>query len=743
MVKRLLLALVGVALASGDLLAAQDTLVASTTFLTARYTRSSGELALLVHDSSGRIVQRASVPGVTVNGSRRPLAAKLDVLGPRAIAVTWSARDRAAEHDFELALTSDDETAYYGTGERFHALNQRGYTIPVVSDDRYGNKGVGSYKPVPFFMSSRGFGVWVDTYMPGSFDLSATERFTSTLRFTDRHLRVVFFAGPAFADILDAFTALTGRTRVPPPWAFGLWKSRDVHHNQDSVYADIERLRQYKIPASVLVIDSPWETGYNTFDINEIQFPDAKRMFARIRALGFELCLWLTPFVNDSNVIDMKGILPFASTFAEAAKAGHLVKQRNGRVAASRWWKGRGGLVDFTNPKAIAWWHAQLRKTKAYGARAFKVDDGEGNFVPSAVFADGSRARAMKNRYSVLYDSVMQAYVDEELEGNGVLIARSGYTGMQRYPFAWAGDNRSSFAFDDGLPSVILSGQNAALSGIALWGSDIAGYAGRPDKEIFIRWTQFATFTPFMQVHMTSNLGPWDFDAETLEIFRAFASLRMRLFPYVYDAAHAAANTGLPIMRPMALAFQNDPEAARQIYQYLFGPDLLVAPVYQPGTHRVVYLPAGRWVDYWSRRVYDGPRVMEVEAPLSRIPLFVRAGAILPLLPDDVQTLVERHAELSPDVVALDDRRVLEVWPGGNGSVATWDGVRATVTVSDGQAALRLATTQPRPLEVRLNGRRIDPRVPGASVRYDKGTNQTRITFAMFSGDQTVEWTER
>jgi alpha-D-xyloside xylohydrolase len=722
---------------------AQDTLVARTTFLTASYATTSGELGLLVHDAGGNVIHRAAVPGVTMDGRRQRLVVKLDTVGPRAIAVTWSARDRAAEHEWELALTSDDETAYYGTGERFHALNHRGYTIPIISDDRYGNKGVGSYKPVPFFMSSRGFGVWVDTYMPSSFDLSATERFTSRLRVTDRQLRVVFFAGPAFADILAAFTAVTGRTRVPPPWAFGMWKSRDVHHNQDSVYADIERLRQYRIPASVLVIDSPWETGYNTFEINEVQFPDAERMFARVRELGFELCLWLTPFVNDSNVIDMKGILPFASNFAEAAKAGHLVEQSNGKVAPSRWWKGRGGLVDFTDPEAIAWWHAQLGKTKAFGARAFKVDDGEGNFVPGAVFADGSRARSMKNRYAVLYDSVMQAYVDQELAGNGVLIVRSGYTGMQRYPFAWAGDNRGSFAFDDGLPSVILSGQNAALSGIALWGSDIAGYAGRPDKEIFIRWTQFATFTPFMQVHMTSNLGPWDFDAETLDIFRAFASLRMRLFPYLYDAAHAAANSGLPIIRPMALAFQDDVEASRQIYQYLFGPDLLVAPVYQPGTHRSVYLPAGSWVDYWSRRVHEGPRVLEVEAPLSRMPLFVRAGAIVPMLPDDVETLVERHAELSPAVVALDDRRVLEVWPGGHGSVSTWDGISAALDVSDGRAALRLATTTPRPLEVRLMGRRVDPKVPDASVRYDKAAELTRITFASFEGERTIEWAER
>lgn len=736
----------------------QDTVGAATERLAFRLDPVSGAMTLRVMDDDGAVIHTAELPRLLLDGEVQTgfepvdtpgvsgdvqngaLDVTFEVLAPRAIAVTWRPRD-GARHDFRLELVSDDRTRYYGTGERFNALDQRGYALPLRVEDRYGNKGVGAYKPVPFFMSSRGFGVWIDSWAEGMLDLSATHRFLTRLDFRDEQMRVVFLAGPGLPEILDAYTGLTGRSPVPPPWAFGLWKSRDVHHNADSVYADAERLRGYGIPASVLVLDSPWETGYNTFEVNRTQFPDPGAMFARIRELGFETCVWLTPFVNDSAVQEVPGIDHRADTFDEAAEAGYLVDYADGTVALGRWWKGRGGLVDFTDPAAAEWWHTQLRKTKRWGVRAFKVDDGEGNFVPDATFADGSRPWRMKNRYTILYDSVMQAYVDEELGGDGVLIVRSGYTGVQKYPFAWAGDNHGSFDFDDGLPSVILAGQNAAMSGISLWGHDIAGYAGVPSKEVFVRWTQLGTFSPFMQVHMTSNWGPWDFDDEALEIFRRYARLRIRLFPYLYDAAHETARSGLPIIRPMALAFPEDPEARGRIYQYLFGPDLLVAPMYRPGTSRSVYLPAGVWVDYWSGRQHRGPTTLEVDAPLDRIPLFVPAGAIVPMLPEGVETLVRRHDDMADEIVPLDDRRVLEVWPGGTDAIRTWDGLVARLGARDGRLVLELESDTRRPVEVRLRGQRLPGlTVPGGRVRVDDAGNATVVSFPDFQGRATLTW---
>lgn len=620
---------------------------------------------------------------------------RIETVGPAAIAATWSARDGRV-HEFRLNIRSDDETEYYGTGERFQSLNQRGYILPIRTDDRFGNKGVGSYKPIPFFVSSRGFGVWVDTFAPGTFDLGGSERFKTELSFRDTSLRVVFISGPSIAAVLENWTALTGRARVPPPWAFGLWKSRDVHFNREEVLEDVEKLRRFHIPASVLVIDSPWETGYNDFEINRDQFADAEAMLQRVDRLGFRLTLWFTPFINSRNTIDMHGITGSARNFSEAEP--HLVHDAKGNVALMEWWKGAGGLIDFTNAEAKEWWFSQLGKTKRYGARGFKCDDGEGNVVPEAVFHDGTPAYKMKNRYSILYDSAVQEYIDRELGGDGVLIARSGYTGMSSRGIAWAGDNHADFSFADGLPTVILAGQNAALSGISLWGSDIAGYAGRPDKELFLRWSAFGVFCPLMQIHMTSNLGPWDFDAETLESFRRLAVLRVQLFPYLYDAVHEASRSGMPLIRPMVLAFPGDAEARRQIYQFLFGPDLLVAPMYQRGTRRSVYLPKGTWFDYWTSTKYAGPAFVEVEVPLDRIPLFVREGAILPMLPADVMTLVPPHPGMDPNIVSMGDRRIVRIFPGAAGERTTWDGL----TVKMDERSVRVSSKTARAVEIRV-----------------------------------------
>ncbi|HVS29965.1 MAG TPA: TIM-barrel domain-containing protein [Thermoanaerobaculia bacterium] len=693
-------------------------------------TISAGSITLRANPAEGTFVLEGpattGIPGLWMDGVHQrgfravdgspalrndAVEVRAESIAADAIAVTWTPRDGRV-HELRLRIRSDDETEYYGTGERFQALNQRGFILPMRVDDRYGNKGVGSHKPVPFFISSKGFGVWVDSFATGVFDLSGSERFNTDLTFSDTRLRVVFIGGPSIANILKTYTALTGRSPVPPAWSFGLWKSRDVHHNREEVLEDVEKLRTLGIPASVLVIDSPWETGYNDFVVNREQFSEAEAMFARVEQLGFHLALWLTPFVNNRNVVDMKGIAAASRNFEEAAAGGHLVRNAGGEVALSEWWKGTGGLVDFTRPAAKEWWFAQLRKTKWTGVRAFKCDDGEGNFVPDALFHDGTPAALMKNRYSVLYNEAMQEYIDRELGGDGVLIVRSGYSGVQKTPFAWAGDNRADLSFSDGLPSVILAAQNAALSGISLWGSDIAGYAGTPDRETFIRWTQFATFCPFMQVHMTSNLGPWDFGEEAQEIFRRFAVLRMQLFPYLYDAVHETARSGMPVIRPMVLAFPDDRMAHQQIYQFLFGPDLLVAPMYRPGGSRSVYLPKGTWLDYWSGTSHEGPKTIDVAASLDRIPLFVRAGAIIPMLPEDVQTLVPRHARMDAGVVAIDDRRAVKVWPGAPRSLATWDGMSIE---SDGEG-VRITSNRARSVEIHFAGEG-EPKVVEVNLR--------------------------
>ncbi|TWT41242.1 Alpha-xylosidase [Phycisphaerae bacterium RAS1] len=617
-------------------------------------------------------------------------------------AIIYSARD-GAPHDIEICI--EDNSSYYGGGERFNALNQKGFILPMASIDRPEPKGVVSYKPVPLYMSTRGYGLWVDSFAPGEFDLNATDRDHVRLRYRAARVRIVLIDGPDFATILNEFTRLSGRPRVPPVWSLAPWKSRNIHNNRDEVLADAELTRKHDLPGSMIVIDSPWETCYNDFTLNERQFTQPAAMFDRVRELGFYPCLWLTPFVNVENVVDTPGIEPGpCANFEEGRQRGFFVKQPGGEPMIVAWWKGRGALVDFTNPAAKEWWLAQLDKMRPWGVRALKCDDGEGNFVQDAVFFDGTPAAEMKNRYAKLYLEAAQEWIDTRLDGDGVLHSRCGFSGTQRQPFGWAGDNDATFSFENGLPGVILAGQNTALSGLPLWGHDIAGYMGTPSEELFIRWTQFGALSPMMQVHMTCNRGPWDFGDRALAIYRDFATLHMRLTPYVMDAAVEASRSGMPIIRPMVLAFPGDREAAAHQYQYMFGPDLLFAPMYQPGTRRSVYLPkqsdGAAWLDYWTGQPHDGGQPIELDVPLERAALFVRGGAIICTLPAEIDTLIPRFEGVGADVMSIDDRRVIEVWPGPDREIQTFEGIGA-VSRESGRL-VDLQSKRARPVELRF-----------------------------------------
>lgn len=728
-----------------------------------RMDRRTGEIRARFVAADGRSRDELTLPPVTLDGSAQDdfseisptdwenavLRVKFESTGPRSAAVTWAARDNRP-HDFVIAI--EDESSYYGCGERFGSLNHKGMILPMVSADRPADKGSVTYKPIPYYMSTRGYAAWLDSFAVGSFDLNATERGHALLRYRAARLRLVLIDGPDFASMLGEFTRLSGRPRLPPKWSFAPWKSRNVHHNRDEVLADAELTRRHDLPGSVIVIDSPWETCYNDFILNERQFREPDAMFRRVRELGFHTCLWLTPFVNVENVVDAEGIEPGpCKNFDEAARQGFLVKSPNGAPMPVSWWKGRGGLVDFTNPAATKWWHGQIDQARKWGFRALKCDDGEGDFVQGAVFSDGSTAAEMKNRYAALYLQAAQEYVDSRFGGDGVLFARCGYSGTQRFPACWAGDNQASFSFENGLPSVILAGQNAALSGLSFWGHDIAGYIGEQTEELFIRWTQFGALSPLMQVHMTSNMGPWDFGERALAIYRRYAKLHTSLFPYIYGASLEAARTGMPIIRPMVLAFPNDSAAAAHRYQYMFGPDLLVAPVYQPGTRRSVYLPKtadGRpWIDFWKGSAYPGGNLIEVDAPLERIPLYARSGALLCMLPDDVDTLIPRHNEMSEDVVTVDDRRVLAVWSGAGRALTTWEDVSATTTLASGRKSLTLSSQSPRQIEVRRMFAST-PMIDGADAlnqgdwQLDASTGATFRVMIVGPKPVTLTWTE-
>jgi alpha-D-xyloside xylohydrolase len=602
-----------------------------------------------------------------------------------------------------------DAASYYGLGERFDTLDHAHTVVKNLSMDNAGVKGESSYKPIPFFMSTTGYGLWVDTTGEATFDFNASDRDQLSVDVTSARLRIVLFTGPEFPTILDHFTALAGRAILPPYWAFAPWKARDYHQNQEQVEEDVDKMRELGLPASVILIDSPWTAAYNDYKFNPRQFADAPAMVKYIHQQGYKLVLWHTSWINSKSDPPKEAgfadkMNPTADNYQFAADLGLFVKNQNGSPWVGRWWKGEGSLIDFTYPKAKQWWQDEVRQAIAAGADGFKDDDAEGAFFGDNVkFADGTDPRVMRNRYGVLYNNAVEELIQNDLKGNGVLFARSVTVGANGIGFLWGGDNEASFSPLNGLPTVVTAGLGAGLSGMPLWAADLGGYLGvadTPNARLLERWTEYAAFSPIMEVMSSKNISPWNFDAngppgshEALDIYRRYSVLHMSLFPYRYAAAQEAARDGMPIMRALVLNYQDDARARTAKDEYLFGPDFLVAPVIDEGTQRPVYLPPGEWVDYWTGKPSAGGRIVVADAPLDSIPVWARAGSVIPKIPEDVMTLVPPAESGNTTVKSLDNRRVYEViGEGSHSSLTDFEGRAVTrtansLTISGGPAA--------------------------------------------------------
>jgi alpha-D-xyloside xylohydrolase len=625
----------------------------------------------------------------------RVISSKLHFVGDGVLryeVVDWGG---SVPSETQIAAPSDSSEHFYGFGEKFDGLDQAGKSVHVLTSDHAGAKGDNSYKVAPWFISSRGYGFHLDTTAEAQLDMRASSPDRYVAHNYYRTLAVNLVAGPAPTDVLTRFTGYVGRPSLPPPWAFGPWISSDVWRDGGEIRYVVQKELALGIPASVFVFDSPWELAYNDFAWNTTQFAAGGTyegqhydgfatpadMLAFLRASGLKVVVWMTPFIdtrsNDEGIAGQN--LGKASTYDTAAANGYFVRASpGGAPLVVTWWKGDGSPVDFTNPAAAAWFTGQLQQlvTASGGViGGFKTDDGEGDYIPvTASYADGRSGVEMRNGYCVEY---LKA-VNSVLGADGVLLARSGFTGTQAFPGVWAGDNEPNFGTDNGLPSVVSAGMSAAMTGYAIWGSDIGGYQdvnpSSTPEDLFMRWTQFGALTPVMQMHRQVTAGkqyPWSYGQVALDNYKAYAQLHVQLFPYLYTAANEATMDGIPPIRPLPLV---DANASAIGDEYLLGDTLLIAPVIaQATTTRSVYLPDGGWYDYWTHaHVTGGQTVTWTGADSTQAPIYVRDGAIVPRLPDGVQSLVD--ASYTSGVATPDGSLSVLVYPAANSSYTLYDG---------------------------------------------------------------------
>lgn len=569
-----------------------------------------------------------------------------------------------------LELDAHADEHYFGFGERFNQIDQRGQEVRVrVVNGASGNL---AYKPVPFYISSYGYGLHIDTDLELNARMAVPDdAATASLRVEGESLSARFFLGTP-EQALRAYTASAGRPALPPAWVFGPWKSRDwTVENQSTVLEDVRETRRLDLACSVKLIDAKWETADHSFAFDPVKYPDVPGMVREAREAGMRMVLWVSPWmVRDATSRE---------AYEAAAAQGYLIRDGSGKPYLHRLGNSPGfvgSCIDFTNPAAVEWWQGHIKRLVQLGFDGFKTDFGE-QVPDDAVFFDGRIGREVHNVFPRLYNEATYHAMQEATDG--VLFARSAWHGSQGISAIWAGDQASDFGPATGLQSVVVAGQNAAASGFPYWSSDIGGYFGVPTDEVFVRWTQFGAFSPIMQVHGMGKREPWLFAPETLDLYRAYAQLHTDLFPYLYAAAKHAADTGVPIMRPMAFAFPGeDVWDDTQAHQYLFGPQLLVAPVYSYSgfnTIKSVWLPAAApWYELWTGDLYEGGQTAFVAAAIDKIPVFVRAGSIVPLLAQSPRTLVcggDDPLAAWPDLDLL-------IYPGADAEARLTDGTLLT-----------------------------------------------------------------
>lgn len=565
----------------------------------------------------------------------------------------------------------------YGLGERFTPFVKNGQVVDMWHEDG-GTSSELAYKNIPFYLTNRGYGVFVNHPERVSFEVASEKVERVQFSVPGDTLDYFLIYGPSPKDVLVRYTALTGRPALPPPWSFGLWLSTSftTDYDEQTVTSFVQGMADRDLPLHVFHFDCFWMKEFHWVNLewDERVFPDPAGMLKRLKERGLRICLWINPYIAQRSAL-----------FDEGMAGGFLVKRPDGDVWQWDQWQAGMGLVDFTNPDACRWFADKLRALVDMGVDCFKTDFGE-RIPTDVVYFDGSDPVKMHNYYTYLYNKTVFEMLEEKLgKGQATVFARSATTGGQQFPVHWGGDNTATF---ESMAESLRGGLSLSLSGFGFWSHDIGGFEQTAPAEVYKRWCAFGLLSSHSRLHGSQSYRvPWLFDEEAVDVLRFFTRLKCRLMPYLFNAARQAHEKGFPVMRAMLLEFPGDPACDYLDRQYMLGDSLLVAPVLSPDGSVDYYLPPGRWTRFLTGQVVEGGRWVHETHDFLSLPLMVRPNSVIAVGSRENRPDYDYARGLTLHVYEMaDGQPVSVVVPAADGSpAATFEIWREGETVAVGQ----------------------------------------------------------
>jgi alpha-D-xyloside xylohydrolase len=536
------------------------------------------------------------------------------------------------------AFHTSPDAAFFGTGERFTKLDLSGKTFQLRNQDGQGVNNRRTYKNIPFYLSSERYGLFLHTSSFAKFSLADHSSRAAQMLVDEDALDLFLLGGDSPAEIIRSYHQLTGFPQMPPLWSFGVWMSRMTYFSADEVNEICDRLRTEKYPCDVIHLDTGWfETDWLCeWKFNKERFPDPKGFIHHLRENGFKVSLWQLPYIS------------YQAAQYEEADANQFISKSERKISGGSNFSVQdyAGTIDFTYDKATQWYKGLLKNLLEMGVTCIKADFGEDIHVDAEYHA--MKPAQLHNLYPLLYQKA--AYeITKEVTGDGIIWARAGWAGCQRFPLHWGGDSAATW---DGLAGSLKGGLQIGLSGFAFWSHDVPGFHGVSDfmnavipEDLYMRWTQFGVFSSHIRYHGTSKREPWHFPG-IAALIKKWWNLRYALIPYIIDQSRKSIESGLPLLRALYFHHPEDKTCRHIDDQYYFGDDMLVAPVMNSKGLRDIYLPDGEWVHFFSKEKFKGNQwLKQVSVPLDEMPVFVKSGATVPMYPEEVQNTDEMDME--------------------------------------------------------------------------------------------------